>query len=84
MVEWKQKLILREKEAMPENTQSVRDNHFSDAELVCELLTLEVEMSNQWERCYPYYDETSHFWAEYVLAQERYKVVESLAMGEHI
>lgn len=69
---------------MPENTQSVRNNRFSDAEIVCELLQLEIEMSNQWERCYPTYDESSYFWPTYLVAKERHEAVERIALGEHI
>lgn len=76
--------ILRPKETMPEKPPSVRNNRFSDAEIVCELLQLEIDMSNQWERCYPTYDESSHFWPAYLLIKERHEAVERIALGESI
>jgi hypothetical protein len=65
-------------------TPTPRNNRFADAELVCELLQQEVEMSAAWEKCYPYYDETSHFWPEYLIAQERYAAVERFALLDNI
>lgn len=69
---------------MPLKNKQESTKRFADAELVCELLTQDIEMSVQWEKCYPCYDESSHFWPAYLIAKERYETIERIALADHI
>lgn len=67
-----------------DSSKTDRNNRFTEAELVCEYLSQSMVAANAWENCYPFHDESSPRWPEYVQASERAETLQRFALLDSI